>query len=298
MRIKVTNLIFGVLLISAFLLTGCANKEKSSVKDVDITQEDSGIKEESHADNPAKKLEDIEKIASESIFKVNWFTQDEEYGAGTSFLIDSPKQGEKVLVTAFHYLWPEDADIFSGDELPDFVKGGELSYSYSDESANATLKNCFVIEDASIAPDIDKDVAAFSLHNGENLKTLPLATTHCKVGDTVYLLADLWDTDDIHENCVYEGKVLGEEDGILYYELDERYGATGASGAPIVNQYGEVAGIHITSAGSIRAANSVFSFKDKIEDAKPAKPVYPEDVSELSFKGSGEQGEGEAIILN
>lgn len=224
---------------------------------------------------------DIDKIAADSVFNVTWYTTEGDYSAGTSFLLDSKTHDQKLLVTAFHYLWPDNVDTFTGPELPNYVLAGEIFNARTDESTGATLKNCLVMEDADAVPQVNKDVAAFSVQDADNLATLPISEHEVKEGDTVYLLADLWDTDDIHENCVYEGTVLREDDGVLYYQLDEKYGTTGASGAPIVNEYGEVVGIHIGSNGSMRFAHSAASFLDQIDRGTLSSINYPSDLTSL-----------------
>jgi len=62
------------------------------------------------------------------------------------------------------------------------------------------------------------------------------------------------------------GKCKSDTDGVLYYELDKNFSTNGASGAPIVNEKGEVVGIHISSDGNgLYAGNSATSFNDMIK---------------------------------
>lgn len=248
--------------------SGCHYKE-----DVKVSNEESSEKE----------LADIEELAKNCAFNVTWCNNNEQFTSGTAFLMDSKVHNEKVLITAFHFLWPDDVDEFKGNELPAYIQGGEVEYCYSGKKTGATLKNCLVIEDADIYPNMNKDISAFTLWNADQLQTLPLATEECKGGETIYLLANLWDTDDVHENCVYEGKVLFEEDGVLYYKLDERYGTSGASGAPLVNKYGEVVGIHLSSGeDGVRAANAASSIAAEIKNAYASDITYPEELVEMN----------------
>ena len=271
------------LLISSILLTGCASTTAGNSNFSDNT--------ESNSQEEERKVDfsEIEALASECIFNVNWYTQDGEYSSGTSFLLESETHNENLLVSAFHYLWPDNADTFTGSELPEFVLGGEVYNAYTSETTGATLKSCLIIEDADVIPNVDKDVSAFTIQGGENLKTLPLSTHKIKTGDTVYLLANLWDTEDVHKNCVYEGKVKFGTGGILYYELDSKYGTSGASGAPIVNEYGEVVAIHIGSNGSTRVAHTADSFMEQINKGSIADITYSAELtSSDSFSESEE----------
>ena len=264
---KLKTIVVLNLLTLSVLLTGCSTTQNQSAEG------------SANAENVIAEKADIEALAAECIFNVNWYTQDGEYSSGTSFLMDSDTHGEKLLVSAFHFLWPENADTFTGSELPEFVLGGEIYNAFSYEETGATLKNCLIIEDADAIPAVDKDVSAFTIQGGDNLKTLPISTSKIKKGDTVYLLANLWDTEDVHENCVYEATVIGEENGVLYYKLDEKYGTSGASGAPIVNEYGEVVAIHIGSNGSTRVAHTAESFMEQINRGSLSDITYPAELT-------------------
>lgn len=267
---KVKKILFNYLLIAA-LLTGCSS---SASTDTEENSKSSAVQTESVEKN--KEKADIEALAAECIHNVYWYTQDDEYSAGTSFLIDSDVHGEKLLVTAFHFLWPDDADTFTGSELPGYVTGGELYNACTYEFSDASLKNCLIIEDADAVPAVNKDVAAFTIYGGEELKTLPLATSKVKKGEKVYLLANLWDTEEIHENCVYEGEVSSVEDGVLYYTLEGKPGTNGASGAPIVNEYGEVVAIHMASNVFFYVGHTTDSFLEQINQGTISDISYPE----------------------
>lgn len=300
---KFKKLLAMSLVAVAVLLTGCGASE---AEDADNTvqsesQEDAGdkrgsllnndgnedakadskedVKEDTKEDvksddNTVKEAADIEALAAECVYNVYWYTEDGPYSAGTSFLMDSDVHGEPLLVSAFHYLWPEDADTFTGSELPEYVYGGEIYNAYTGDFTYATLKNCLIIEDADSIPAIDKDVSAFTIQDGDDLKTLPLAETPAQEGEKIYLLAYLGDTEEFHENCVYEGEVSVVEDGVIYYTLEGQPGTSGASGAPIVNEYGEVVAIHIGSNTSYYAGHTADSFLEQINNGTVSDITY------------------------
>lgn len=247
-RVKLS--LFLCLMFLVFSFTACGSKETAG------SQSSSG--------KTPLTMEEIESLAAERVFNVHWFTTDGDYSSGTAFLMDSKEHGEKLLVTAFHFLWPDDAETFTGEDLQNYVYGGRISYAYDGTFTGATLKNNVVIKDADAVPAINKDVAAFTIQNDSGLKTLELASANPKKGDKIYLLASLWDTEDIHENCVYEGKVSSVGDGVLYYSLDGKPGTTGASGGPIINEYGEVVAIHMASNPLMFVGHSADSFGKQI----------------------------------
>ena len=67
-------------------------------------------------------------------------------------------------------------------------------------------------------------------------------------------------------NNIYSGKCKSDTDGVLYYELDKNFSTNGDRGAPIVNEKGEIVGIHIGSDGNgLYVGNSATSFNDMIK---------------------------------
>lgn len=254
-------------------LTESVEENKDKVKNEDPLVD---IKQGNVAAGSEKlSMEEIEALAKERAFNVHWYTEEGDYTSGTAFIMDSQKHGQKLLVTAFHFLWPEDADTFTGEELPEFIHGGEIYNAYEGTFTNASLLNTLIIKDADAVPVVDKDVAAFTIQNGENLKTLSLAQTMPKVGDKIYLLASLWDGDVINENCVYPGTVQDVDGGILYYTLEGSPKTTGASGGPVINEYGEVVAMHMASSPLCFVGHMSNSFGKQIEAATISDITYP-----------------------
>lgn len=279
-----------ILLILALSLSACDIEKGAPIsqvnnqgngQDTDITLNPTATP--TPTPNPKKSLsfEEIEKLAEECAFHVHWYTKDGDFSAGTAFILDSASQNQKLLVTAFHFLVPDDGEeTFKGTDLPGYVLGGEVSYAKTGKDAGVRLKNCLVIEDAAPVPDIEKDVAAFTLSNGgEGLKTLPITEDSVATGEKLYLLANLWDTDDVHENCVYECTAVLDNNGYITYKIDPKYGTTGASGGPVINKYGEVVGIHMAKGGDLHYAHASRSFVKQIDAASISDITYPEDLS-------------------
>lgn len=246
---------------------------------------------ESQSDSGKTKLTmtEIESLAAERVFNVHWYTTDGDYSSGTAFLMDSKEHGEKLLVTAFHFLWPDNAETFTGEELPEYVNGGRISYAYDGTFTGASLKSNVVIKDADAVPAVDKDVAAFTIQSDNGLKTLELASTMPKKGDTIYLLASLWDTEDIHENCVYEGEVSSVGKGVIYYTLEGKPGTTGASGGPVINEYGEVVAMHMASNPLMFVGHSADSFGKQIATGSISEITYANLADSVQEEAAGEE---------
>ena len=240
---------------------------------------------EETAEKPAKQtpkakklsLAEIEKLAAKCSYTVHWHSKDGDFDAGTAFVMDSEVHGRKLLVTAVHYLWPEDDAGFTGEDIPGYVTGGEIRYVKTFEPTGASLKNALVIKDARPVPDLDKDVAAFTVYGGKKLHSLKLSTHKVEADDKLFLLANLWDTDDIHENCVYEGKAVSDIGGELLLMLDKQWGCMGASGGPIVNEYGEVVGMLMAGNEIFTFAHSSDSFLKQIEASEISDITYPKE---------------------
>lgn len=278
---KVKYIASAIMMAVTIIMTGCAGK--STLSNTTAEDGNSSIKNQFGKENDNQKedgeklsFEEIEELAANNVYAVTWYAEDDSFSSGTAFLLDSEQFDEKLLVTAFHFLMPEDDSSFTGEDLPEYLQGGQIFYDHSFEPTGASIRNCVVMEDAASFPEVDKDVAAFTIQGNDSLKTLPLTTHEVKKGDTIYLLANLWDTDDVHENCVYECKVKRTDDDCVYYELDSRYGTTGASGGPIINEYGEVIGIHMGTIGGSKVAHSSESFLKQINNGTISDITYPE----------------------
>ena len=276
---KCKKLLTGLLITLSLIMSACSSSKQLPADEPKTTDAATTPIEVTQDENKLS-FSDIEKLAAENVYNVHWYTSTEgDFSAGTSFIMDSDKFGGKILVTAFHYLVPDGEEgTFKGKDLPNFVQGGTITEAKSKATTGASLKNCIVIEDAAAVPQINKDVAAFTLYNSENLKTLPLSTHTLKMGDKLYLLASLWKGDNLNENCVYEGLAVLDVNGEMSFKLTKNYDTTGGSGGPIVNEYGEVVGIHMASTqdNSIMYAHSSESFLAQINAGTVSNVTYEE----------------------
>ena len=148
---KRTFRILAVLLAFSLLLSGC-DIEKGTPKNqtnntnnvnTTATPEVTDAATPTPIPKTALTFEEIEQLAAECSFHVHWYTKDYDFSAGTAFILDSKTHGQKILVTAFHFLVPDDDDgSFKGTDLPAEILGGEVSYAKSGIDTGARLKNC------------------------------------------------------------------------------------------------------------------------------------------------------------
>lgn len=238
-----------LIIIFSIIFEGCENKQEQEIV------------------NNGDVFNEI--INENQIIWAVYHTENDDYSAGTAFCIQTDYSENPILVTAYHLFGSAGGlDVqLKSDEIAEYVSGGELLDMFSTESTGAEIQETIIIKDAESVPKINKDVIAFKLKNTENLNPLKLSNVKCKKGENVYLLADLWDNENKHENGVYKGTCVNEEDGILYYNLEGDFSTTGASGAPIVNDRGEVVAMHIASNDEMKAGHSASHFNEMIKDS-------------------------------
>ena len=72
---------------------------------------------------------------------------------------------------------------------------------------------------------------------------------------------------DVYKRQLYPCVVISDDGEELEYVLSDEFGTQGASGAPLLNDKGEVVGIHIGSDGSHRYGHSAQSMKAQLKNA-------------------------------
>jgi hypothetical protein len=74
---------------------------------------------------------------------------------------------------------------------------------------------------------------------------LPMRRTPLEIGDTVYLVAVPFDQARDHQN-VYKGTVMSSLDNKQWqYTVDGNFETTGCSGAPVLDEYGQLAAVNL-----------------------------------------------------
>lgn len=213
-------------------------------------------------------LPDFKEIPANSVFDVMWGTVEGSYMAGTSFLMKMEEQNDPLLITAIHYF----GDSILGSDLPGYINGGELYDILKDGSEpDGIVSGVIPIADAvgfGAAETGEKDVAAFTVSDTSGMNSFSPASGTCQPGDMIYLATYLSDENTYYyDDCLYPCVVISDDGTNLYYLLHDMFIATGASGAPLLNKDGEVVGIHIASANSVRYGHSIQSICEQLETA-------------------------------
>ena len=211
---------------------------------------------------------------SDVVFKPTFLTGYDSLTAGTCFIL--AVDGKPVAITAHHLFGPAaglEQDL-TPEQAKDFVAAIALS-SMNDHKHVLTSTNMVLLPSAHAfsGEDASKDVAAFML-NGYSGPTLKVATEALKKGDVVYLYARPRGEESLR---IIAAKVERVAAGILEYTFDDgRFNLAGTSGAPVLNQKGEVVAINL-GGGELKGrkfgfGNPATSFMKLVSDAMNKGP--------------------------
>jgi len=184
----------------------------------------------------------------ERLFSPTFVTKSGEFAAGTAFVINDARSatGTLLLVTAHHLLGTAgglDHEV-PGDEVPSFV----IKVALQDFSGAAAgeAKPALRIAGAGPGPQVGaaRDLAAFAAPSSLASRAFKLAAKQPSVGDVIWLFASLADA---RGRLLHRATVIESTDDRLEYRFGDRISLSGASGAPILNQSGEIVGLHVMS---------------------------------------------------
>lgn len=167
--------------------------------------------------------------------------------AGTAFILENPtKSAAKLLITAHHLFGPDGGvePQISWSALPTAVSGVHCE-SLLQPSWQLKAGRPFAIKDAkSYAEDGPrKDLAAFAVTKAPQAG-LKLASTDPKINDIVWLVARAR-SGAAPTQLLHKARVVQSNPYELVYAYDNSaLGLAGSSGAPVVNEAGEVVGVN------------------------------------------------------
>lgn len=203
---------------------------------------------------------------SKTLFVPGWMTEDGNYILGSTAIVKVNDELPCVGLTALHCL-----NIYrsvSGMEVPDYIQGGALFNAHApEEEAVTEIVREWAIPNAECLT-AGKDVVAYEVDDLSDINVLPLAQGTCEQGEVIYLYANLVsEEEDIIDTFLYPCVVTYDDGVRLNYVFSEEFNTSGASGSPLLNNQGEVVGIHIGSEGSIRIGNSADSIRSLLIEA-------------------------------
>jgi hypothetical protein len=214
----------------------------------------------------------VEKAICRPQFKL----ADQTLSAGTAFVLDvTEPRSQSLLVSAIHLFGPAGG-------LKDQIPATELAQKVSSVYCVALVTRdawsagrALTIPGAKpLASGYKQDVAAFVLNQvkaGEQPVHLKLAAQMPKIGDQIWLLAQVADgapsTQLLHHAIVRYSK----DDGIIYQYDNASLNLKATSGAPLINADGEVVGINLGGGnhnGLIGIGDSLESLRAALASAK------------------------------
>lgn len=179
--------------------------------------------------------------------------------AGYSFVVSHPQSGQPILLTALHVMdemlrkkgidATPDNEGYTGNELPQHITGVNL---YNVFAANwmismvGSASRMLVLPGSRIKdeePRSDRDIAAFRFDNADAFRPGKIADHVPQPGEAVWLVATHGRGDT---RRTFKAVVVAVTDQSFIFRFeDQEKGPQYSSGAPIVNQAGEVVAINV-----------------------------------------------------
>lgn len=204
-------------------------------------------------------LADPPKGVAGALCRPTFELKDQPLSAGTAFLMETGVEKQPlVLVTAHHLLGPMGglpAEI-AWNDVPEAVKRATCQ-SITVPAQTWIGKPLAVPGAASFnnqTSDGLRDIALLALQGKSSASPLKLAAAQPKVGDAVWLVAQLV-SGAPRDKLLFKARVVRVQDLAINYLVDDPAGTfelRATSGAPVVNERGEVVAVNIAGG---RAAN-------------------------------------------
>ncbi len=208
----------------------------------------------SSTDNvPSNTISAPPNLEEIDLFRPVFNTSKGEIAAGTAFLANHRQRN--YFITAQHLIGEAgglDRD-YTGAELDGFLHSvdGEPVREIADM---ITSKNLMIIPEAEAVTNESgkNDVLIFRVEENPNIVPLKLSNSIPSVGDTVWLYAELANSD----NLLHRAEVIESDRNFLTLSYqDTALNLRASSGAPIINAQKEVVGINL--AGGLQSGELI-----------------------------------------
>ena len=217
-------------------------------------------------------------ISTKSIYRPEFAIGDKTIRAGTAFVVEY--ESKRVLLSA-HHLFGKAGGLdaaMTWEELRDSSPTVIAHDIDSDEVKFSSSRFISIPNAKSISKQTaQNDITLFALNDEANVSALKLSDSAPRVGDTVYLFARL-KKDSEGDQLLHGGTVTASTDDFLEYKYhNPLINPRATSGAPIVNENGEVVGINLGITGfSVvnwkGTGNPIIPIKRKLKQALPPAP--------------------------
>ena len=200
----------------------------------------------------ANAMAEPPKAVADAICRPTFELKDQPLSAGTAFLMETGvEKHPAVLVTAHHLLGPMGG-------LPAEVAWSDVPKSVRRATCKSIVTPAQTWTGAPIAipgaasfnnqtKDGLRDIALLTVQGKPAAKALKLAPTQPKLGDTVWLVAQLA-SGAPKDKLLFKARVSRVQDLALNYIVDDPDGTfelRATSGAPVVNERGEVVAVNL-----------------------------------------------------
>jgi hypothetical protein len=202
--------------------------------------------------NAAIAMAEPPKTVVDSICRPTFELKDKPLSAGTAFLMETGVEKQPlVLVTAHHLLGPMGglAAEVAWSDVPRSVKRATCQ-GIATPAQSWTGMPLAVPGAASFnnqTKDGLRDIALLTVQGKTTARPLKLAPAQPKLGDTVWLVAQLV-SGAPKDKLLFKARVARVQDLALNYLIDDPEGTfdlRATSGAPVVNERGEVIAVNI-----------------------------------------------------